>query len=47
VSRFGHTEETRWRLKNLDLKKPSRSLYLFPKPGNQTLDGRYGPQWGG
>ncbi|HWB06586.1 MAG TPA: hypothetical protein VG796_26410 [Verrucomicrobiales bacterium] len=47
ISRFGHREETEWRIKNLDLKKAPRSFYLFHKLGNQTRDSRYGPHWGG
>jgi len=47
MSRFGHVEETKWRLKNLDLKKAPRTLYLFHKLGDQIRDGRYGPYWGG
>ena len=47
MSRFGHVEETRWRLANLNLKKPPRSIHTFHKLGDQVRNGRYGPQWGG
>ncbi len=47
MSRFGHVEETKWRIKNLDLKKAPRTIYLFHKLGDQIRDGRYGPHWGG
>ncbi|MEX0643598.1 MAG: hypothetical protein WD468_12920 [Pirellulales bacterium] len=47
MSRFGHPEETRWRLENLDLNKPPRSIHTFHKLGDQVRNGRFGPQWGG
>ena len=47
VSRFGHPEETRWRLKNLQLNNPPRTRYRFHKLGDQIRDSRYGPFWGG
>jgi hypothetical protein len=47
MSRFGHVEETTWRLQNLDLRKPPRTIYSFQKLGDQIRNGRYGPQWGG
>ncbi|MBN2296307.1 MAG: hypothetical protein JXM70_28005 [Pirellulales bacterium] len=47
VSRFGHAEETAWRLKNLQMDKPPRSRYQFHKLGDQIRDSRFGPYWGG
>jgi len=47
ISRFGHPEETRWRLQNLDLQKPPRTIHFFHKLGNQIRDSRFGPYWGG
>jgi hypothetical protein len=47
VSRFGHAEETAWRLKNLRLDSPPRSSYRFHRLGDQIRDGRFGPHWGG
>ncbi|MBI2825511.1 MAG: hypothetical protein HYX69_12580 [Planctomycetia bacterium] len=47
ISRFGHVEETEWRLKNLNLKKPPRTVHGFQRLGDQVRDGRYGPHWGG
>lgn len=47
MSRFGHMEETQWRLKNLNLKKPPRSINTFHKLGDQVRNGRFGPNWGG
>jgi hypothetical protein len=47
ISRFGHKDETRWRLQNLDLQKPPRTIYFFHKLGNQIRDSRFGPYWGG
>jgi hypothetical protein len=47
VSRFGHAEETAWRLKNLSLGNPPRSIFRFHKLGDQIRDSRYGPFWGG
>ncbi len=47
LSRCGHEAETRWRLQNLDLKKPPRTIHFFQKLGDQIRDGRYGPHWGG
>jgi hypothetical protein len=47
MSRFGHVEETLWRLKNLKLNKPPRAIYTFKKLGDQIRDGRFGPYWGG
>jgi len=47
MSRFGHVEETQWRIKNLDLSKPPRTIHLFKKLGDQIRDGRFGPYWGG
>ena len=47
LSRCGHLEETRWRLQNLDLQKPPRTIHFFHKLGNQIRDGRFGPYWGG
>jgi hypothetical protein len=47
LCRFGHVEETRWRLTNLNLKNAPRSILQFRKLGNQVRDGRYGPHWGG
>ena len=47
MSRFGHVEETLWRLKNLDLRKAPRTIYSFKKLGDQIRDGRFGPYWGG
>jgi hypothetical protein len=47
MSRFGHVEETRWRLENLDLARPPRAIRSFHKLGDQVRNGRFGPQWGG
>jgi hypothetical protein len=47
MARFGHVEETRWRVRSLDLKKHPRTIHLFHKLGSQIRDSRHGPQWGG
>jgi hypothetical protein len=47
LSRFGHAEETAWRLKNLSLGAPPRSILKFHKLGDHIRDSRYGPFWGG
>jgi hypothetical protein len=47
MSRMGHVEETRWRVGNLNLKNPPRTIYKFHKLGDQVRNGRFGPQWGG
>jgi hypothetical protein len=47
ISRFGHIEETAWRLKNLSLGTAPRSILKFHKLGDQIRDSRYGPFWGG
>ena len=47
VARFGHEEETRWRLENLALRKPPRTIHHFRKLGDQIRGGRFGPFWGG
>jgi hypothetical protein len=47
VSRFGHVDETRWRLENLNLQKPPRAVLSFKRLGDQVRDGRFGPHWGG
>jgi hypothetical protein len=47
VSRFGHVDETRYRLKNLRRDQPPRTIHRFHKLGDQVRDGRYGPEWGG
>ena len=47
VCRFGHADETRWRLQHLDLGKPPRTIHHFRRLGNQIRNGRFGPQWGG
>ena len=47
MARFGHVEETQWRLNNLDLKKAPRTIHYFQKLGNQVRNGRFGPHWGG
>ena len=47
VCRFGHQQETRWRLKHLDFSKPPRTICVFKRLGDQIRDGRFGPFWGG
>jgi hypothetical protein len=47
LSRCGHRDETRWRLQNLDLQKPPRTIHFFHKLGDQIRDSRFGPHWGG
>jgi hypothetical protein len=47
VSRFGHADETRWRLANLKLENAPRTVLQFHKLGDQIRDGRFGPYWGG
>ena len=47
ISRFGHAEETRFRLKNLKLDAPPRTVLRFHRLGEQIRDGRFGPFWGG
>lgn len=47
ISRFGHPEETRYRLKNLQLTNPPRTILKFHRLGDQIRDGRFGPYWGG
>lgn len=47
ISRFGHADETRWRLDNLKIENPPRAIYQFHKLGDQIRDGRFGPYWGG
>lgn len=47
ISRFGHAEETRYRLKNLQLTTPPRSVLKFHRLGDQIRDGHFGPFWGG
>ena len=47
VSRFGHADEARWRLENLQLSKPPRTFQRFHRLGDQIRSGRYGPFWGG
>ena len=47
VSRFGHREETRFRLQNLKLDAPPRMILRFHRLGEQIRDGRFGPFWGG
>lgn len=44
VSRFGHVEEMRKRLK---IGLPSPKLYFFHRLGNNVMDGRFAPVWGG
>jgi hypothetical protein len=38
-SRFGHVEETLWRLKNLDLRGAPRTLYSFKSWEIRTVTG--------
>lgn len=47
VSRFGHAEETLWRMDNLDIHNPPRTCYLFHRLGDQVYDGRFASYWGG
>ena len=47
ITRFGHVEETRWRLKNLDLGKAPRTIHRFRLLGEHIRNGRFGPYWGG
>ncbi len=47
MSRFGHVDETRYRLKNLRLDQAPRTIYRFHKLSDQIRDGRFGPEWGG
>jgi hypothetical protein len=46
-SRFGHISETRWRSENLTLEKLPRQLHFFKWWGEQRMDVRYPPYWGG
>ena len=47
ISRYGHIEETLWRLQNLEETKPPRKRYSFHRLGDQIRDGRFGVEWGG
>jgi len=47
ISRFGHKEETLWRVEHLKDTNPPRKYVRFHKLGDQIVDGRYGPFWGG
>lgn len=47
ISRFGHIEESRWRMQNIDIENPPRTIWGFHQLGNQIRDGKYGPFWGG
>jgi hypothetical protein len=47
MSRFGHIDETRWRLENLNLDKAPRTIHRFDMLGGQIRNGRFGPHWGG
>ena len=47
ISRLGHMEETKWRMENIDIEKPPRTILGFHRLGEQIRDGRYPPYWGG
>jgi hypothetical protein len=47
MCRFGHVNETRWRLDNLDIEKAPRTIHRFDMLGGQIRNGRFGPHWGG
>ncbi len=47
IARMGHVDETRWRLEQLKTAQPPDMLLRFHKLGEQILDGRYPPHWGG
>jgi hypothetical protein len=47
MSRFGHVDETRWRLNNLNMDKAPRTIHRFDMLGGQIRNGRFGPHWGG
>ena len=47
ISRFGHAEETLWRIQHLKDVTPPRKHYLFHRLGENVGDGRFGPVWGG
>jgi hypothetical protein len=47
LSRFGHADETRYRLQKLRLDQAPRTIHFFRRLGDQVRDGRYGPEWGG
>jgi hypothetical protein len=46
-TRLGHVEESRWRRDNLDANKMPRSIHFFKWWGEQRMDGRFPPYWGG
>jgi hypothetical protein len=47
VSRFGHVDETNWRLKNLQFEKAPRMTCEFHLLGDQIRDSQFAPYWGG
>ncbi len=47
ISRFGHREETLWRIEHLKDTNPPRKHLRFHKLGEHIVDGRFGPFWGG
>jgi hypothetical protein len=47
MTRFGHADETLWRIANLNLKKPPRTIRTFHRLGDQVRNGRFGAHWGG
>jgi hypothetical protein len=47
ISRFGHAEETLWRIEHLRDCTPPRKHIQFHTLGEHVVDGRFGPCWGG
>ncbi|MBI3987088.1 MAG: hypothetical protein HY343_09220 [Lentisphaerae bacterium] len=47
ISRFGHEEETLWRIQQLENVSPPRKHILFHRLGENVGDGRFAPVWGG
>ena len=47
IARFGHGEETQWRAENLPDVTPPRTHILFHRLGEDVVDGRFPPVWGG
>ena len=47
ATRFGHREETLWRLQNLDPMKPPRNIFHLHSVAGQVQDARFGTAYGG